>query len=581
MLIALIGGVSFFGYVQFNISVANENERRITELQSVKLPALEALLLLKGDVQNVHNAFSAALVFENQFLLEETFEHANTFLTHINDINWVDKTSVPFTNELTQKFDDYYLASRSVANLLIEHPEQSREYEEDILDVNRKRSALVKDIDKVIDIRKKDYINSLAHINREIVLANNIGSILGALLIIGLVLLAWSISITVVRAVNKSNQLKKVFLDTMSHELRTPINGISGALSLLKATSLSDEQMELVEACKSSEQSICSSIDDILEFSGIVSGKIKVAQLPFTIEPLINNTLQLFQNECEFKGIILKATFESEELKSSTLLGDEQRLCHVLRHLVGNAVKFSQNGIIHIHISSVQDKKFRDRKRITFSIQDNGPGIPDDVIKDVFLPFHQIDGSFSRQHQGIGIGIPMCASLAKAMNGKLSVYNREQGGLEVKFEFNVFSQAKSLDSCSSVTDKNGKSTAINILIVEDNEVNQMVLKTFVKKMGFQSESATNGKEALHLIKQRDFSVILMDCQMPIMDGFDATKEIRRLEKSSKHTPIIAVTANAMEGDRERCLKVGMDDYLKKPVSLDKLKNCINKYLTRE
>jgi len=164
------------------------------------------------------------------------------------------------------------------------------------------------------------------------------------------------------------------------------------------------------------------------------------------------------------------------------------------------------------------------------------------------------------------------------MHGRLSICNRETGGLEVTFEFEALHCLHSIQDPTDQPVAFDNNKTVNVLIVEDNEVNQLVLKSFVVKMGYQSQSAMNGLEALKLIKENQFDIILMDCQMPVMDGFDATKQIRRQEKSGSHTPIIAVTANAMEGDRERCLKAGMDDYLKKPVSLDKLKSTMNKQL---
>jgi signal transduction histidine kinase/ActR/RegA family two-component response regulator len=578
MLIALIGGISFFGYVQFNVSVANDHERRITELQTVKMPVLETLLMLKGDVENVHSAFSTALVFENYFLLDETLEYANTFLTHINDINRIDRTTRSFTHDLTKSFDDYYLSSRDVANLLIKNPEHSRKYETEILEVNKQRNLLIADVDQLIEYRKQDYVNAMAYTSSEIVWANKIGAILGALLIIGLVILAWTISVTVIAAVNKSNHLKKIFLDTMSHELRTPINGISGALSLLESTSLTKEQTELLEACKSSEQTICSSVDDILEFSNMVSGNINMAQLPFTLKPVITEIIQSFNNECQLKGIDLHLEIDDAITSSCTLIGDEQRLAHALRHIIGNSVKFSNQGIINIFVSAKPNNKKHDCQVISISVKDDGPGIPKNKIKDVLEPFHQIDGSFSRQHQGIGIGIPMCASIATAMNGGLRICNRDQGGLEVTFEFEAVNCSQQDMPQARQNYQHDSNQVVNVLIVEDNEVNQLVLKSFVEKMGYKPRSAMNGREALKLFKENTFSIVLMDCQMPVMDGFDATKKIRKLEKSGMHIPIIAVTANAMEGDRERCLKAGMDDYLKKPVSLGKLRTTMNKYL---
>lgn len=581
MLIALIGGISFFGYVQFNVSVANDNERRINELQNVKLPVLETLLLLKRDIEDVHNAFSTALVFENYFLLDETLESANTFLTHINEINAIDPSIQASTDNLKANFNDYYQESKDVANLLIDNPGKSREYESEVIAVNDKRSLLTADIDQLIELRKQDYINSLAYTNREIVSANQFGATVGTLLIFGLIILAWTISITVIQAVNKSNRLKKIFLDTMSHELRTPINGISGAISLLKDTSLNQEQTELVEACKSSEKSISSSIDDILEFSAMMSGSINIIKHPFHLKPMIANTVKIFASECQRKGITVNTAYDTTETESYMVLGDEQRISHALRHIIGNSVKFSHHGKITIFVSSSTIGKNDNERTIKVCVKDEGPGIPKHKLKDVFEPFHQIDGSFSRQHQGIGIGIPMCNSIAKAMKGHLDIRNRVKVGLEVNFEFCTELSTQPVSALESQISTNTHGDNVNVLIVEDNEVNQLVLKSFVSKMGYQSMSALNGQEALDLVAKNQFSMILMDCQMPIMDGFDATRQIRRLKRNEPRIPIIAVTANAMEGDRERCLAAGMDDYLKKPVSMDRLRASMNKFLFSE
>lgn len=582
MLIALLGGIGFFAFMLFNFSVANENERRVAELQNVKLPALEILALLKRDVENVHQSFSTALLFENYVLLDDTLESADTFSQRITDMNQIDASTQQFSKELLQGFNSYYQASNTVAQLLIENPDQSLSYEREIFEINRQRSHLIVEIDEIIEIQKQKFISSLAHTHNEIVSANSMGAIAGGLLILGLVILSWAISITVIRAVNKSNHLKKVFMNTMSHELRTPMNGISGALSLLKSTDLTHEQLELIDACKLSEQSITTSIDDILEFSGMVAGNIKIAQHPFTLSNLMNNTSKTFEGECQLKGMTMSIEYAPHTNPNATLLGDEQRLSHALRHLLGNAIRFSNGGKISIHVSSMLKHNSPDEKHlVNISIKDEGPGIPEEKIHDVFEPFHQIDGSFSRQHQGIGIGIPMSSSIAKAMNGNLTIRNRQPVGLEVTFKFTAVSSSLSLPTQKVIRTGMIDKSDINVLIVEDNEVNQIVLKSFVKKMGYQSQSAMNGLEAVERLAKEKYDIILMDCQMPVMNGFDATREIRKILGPSNRIPIIAVTANAMEGDREKCLKAGMDDYLKKPVSMDRLRTSMEKLLFNE
>jgi signal transduction histidine kinase len=575
MLIALLGGIGFFGYVLFNVSVANDNEERIVELQDVKTPILESLTLLKREIEQVQQSFSTAIVFENEFLLDDALRSSNNYSKHIYKISALDETTQPIVNTLQRDFTEYFTASKAIAIQLIAYPDQSRKYEKEIYDVNQMHNLILEKINLVIDDRKLDFIDSLAHTHREIVLANKLGASLGGLLILGLIILSWAITVTVIKAVNKSNQLKEVFMNTMSHELRTPINGISGALSLLKSTPLTEEQSELIEACKISEQAITTSVDDILEFSGMVSGTIKIAQHPFSLQAVITSTVKSFTIDCESKAISLTTVYDPSFNPLSTTVGDEQRLSHALRHIIGNAIKFSNSGQISIYVSSTPSNKVSDHGEITINVKDEGPGIPPGKLKDVFEPFQQIDGSFSRQHQGIGIGIPMSASIAKAMDGSLRICNRKDVGLEVVFTFcaKIINQALPLTPTTPVHIRGD----INVLIVEDNEVNQLVLKSLIKKMGYQSMSAQNGLEAVNLIKEQSFSIILMDCQMPVMNGFDATKEIRRLQKG-KPTPIIAVTANAMEGDRDRCLDAGMDDYLKKPVSMSRLRAAMNEHL---
>ncbi|MFT6153881.1 MAG: signal transduction histidine kinase/CheY-like chemotaxis protein [Bermanella sp.] len=579
MLIAFLGGMSFLSYVVFNSSVANNNEKRIDELQNVKTPVLEMLSLLKRDIERTQQAFTTAIVFENAFLLDEAKESSDSYSRSIYAITSLDKSIQPIANKLQRDFTDYFQASNRMTIQLIEFPDQSRLHEKKIYHLNQMRSLLVNEIDLIIDNRKQDFISSLAKTHSEIVSANNIGALLGGLLILGLIILSWAVSVTVIKAVNRSNQLKEVFMNTMSHELRTPINGISGALSLLETTQLTEEQVELIDACKISEQSIITSVDDILEFSGMVSGTIKIAQHPLSFYNVIRNTIELFSADMESKGITLSIDYDKSFDPQTMILGDEQRLSHGLRHIMGNAVKFSNSGTIKVSISCQTYNKDPERSMITVCVIDEGPGIPQDKLKTVYEPFQQIDGSFSRQHQGIGIGIPMVNSIAKAMDGALDIRNRKgkYRGLEVEFKF--MAKVTSTPILEPIVKHSLaiQNRDISVLVVEDNEVNQLVLKSFIRKMGYRYQSAFNGQEAVERIANQPFTIILMDCQMPVMNGFDATEAIRRLP-NGKNIPIIAVTANAMVGDRERCLDAGMNDYLKKPVSMGQLRAAMNKFL---
>jgi signal transduction histidine kinase/ActR/RegA family two-component response regulator len=576
MSIAILGGLGFLGYLLFTVLVANDNEHRISELHEVKFPVLEQITLLKRDVNHVHESFSTALVLENYFLLEETYEATRDFSDRTTAIETLDPSMSEWIPPIEQAFDRYYQDAKAIAQILIKQPEKTRELEQAIQEVNQLRLNLNQLIDQTLDERRKQYEVDLGLTNENIKWANSVGAYLGTMLILGLILLAWAISSTVLTAINKSDKLKEIFLATMSHELRTPMNGISGAITLLKNTELTDEQNKLLDACRVSELSITTSIDDILEFTGMMSGSITISKQPFSVLSVIDNTIKLFENECETKHLTIQV--DKQDAPDQIFLGDQQRLNHVLRHLVGNAVKFSQQGEINISVSSQLLHGESNRELISISIKDNGPGIPEASLKTVLKPFRQIDGSFSRQHQGMGIGLPMCNAIARAMNGKMMLRNLKRGGLEATFQFTAQKGFKSVPSESPppVVEHDQNSLG-KVLIVEDNEVNQLVLKGFIKKLGYTSDSALNGEEAVTKVAEHEYDLILMDCQMPIMDGFEATEKIRHYLADKNHIPIIAVTANAMEGDKERCLEAGMDDYLKKPVSLNLLKTTMQKY----
>jgi len=576
MSIAILGGLGFLGYLLFTVLVANDNEHRISELHKVKFPVLEQITLLKRDVNHVHESFSTALVLENYFLLEETYEATRDFSDRTTAIETLDPSMSEWIPPIEQAFDRYYQKAKTIAQILIKQPEKSRELEQAIQEVNQLRLNLNQLIDQTHDEHRKQYEIDLGLTNENIKWANSLGAYLGTMLILGLILLAWAISSTVLTAINKSDKLKEIFLATMSHELRTPMNGISGAITLLKNTELTDEQNKLLDACRVSELSITTSIDDILEFTGMMSGSITISQQPFSVLAVIDNTIKLFENECETKNLSIQV--DKQDAPDQIFLGDQQRLNHVLRHLVGNAVKFSQHGQIEISVSSQLLHGESNRELISISIKDNGPGIPEASLKTVLKPFRQIDGSFSRQHQGMGIGLPMCNAIARAMNGKMILNNLKRGGLEATFQFTAQKGFKSVPSESPPPAVEYDQNALGkVLIVEDNEVNQLVLKGFIKKLGYTSDSALNGEEAVTKVAEHEYDLILMDCQMPIMDGFEATEKIRHYLADKNHIPIIAVTANAMEGDKERCLEAGMDDYLKKPVSLNLLKITMQKY----
>lgn len=416
MLIAALGGIGFLGYLLFTISAANENENRIAALHHTKFPVIEELLRLKRDVANVHESFSAALALENYLLLEDTYTAATNFSDRVGLINELEPATEIFTFGIQESFVDYYESAKSIAHQLIEEPDKSAELVQQMQDVNRKLASLNTLLVSAIQVRKQEYQGLLEQTDMEMKKANNIGVVLGVLLVVGLVALAWWVSVMVVMAVNRSNKLKEIFLATMSHELRTPINGIAGAIKLLKQTELTSEQATLVDACYASEAEIMTTVDDILEFSCMMSGKLNLTNKAFCVRDAVVKTIELFSAQCREKKLDLQ--LQSDVDDSLYVLGDEKKFVHALRHLISNAVKFSRPGVISVQLFLEQDTN-SNSLQIEVCIHDNGPGISQGSMDIVFEPFRQIDGSFSRQHQGVGIGLSICRNLARAMGGML------------------------------------------------------------------------------------------------------------------------------------------------------------------
>jgi signal transduction histidine kinase/CheY-like chemotaxis protein len=585
MTIALLGGLGFLSYLLFNISVAQKHEDSISQLHTIKFPVLEKFSTLKQGLRDVHEDISTALVLEHGFLLEETYSTIKQLSGHINVINELDPTTVEMSQGLKAQIDAYFIAAKEVADVLINSPEQSRLYEEKILNVNFLRHQLNNQLDQILETLNAQYVVALGNTNAQMKSANQFGAVLGFILIVALVVLAWVISVTVLIAINKSDKLKEIFLATMSHELRTPINGISGAISLLKDTDPTDKQKILLDACKLSELSMTTAIDDILEFTSMMSGKIRITPQAFSLQKNLDDIILMFQNDYQMKGLSIAI---DDQLPPGLIYTDLNRITHVLRHLIGNAIKFSDQGYVHVRLvahdingirpipknSTIDNKKCI---KISIIIEDNGPGIDNNLIEDALKPFHQINGSFSRQHQGMGIGLPICSSIAKAMRGKIELQNREQGGLCVRFIFNSPLKEDLQKITKPVTKVRATTNLKKVLIVEDNNVNRMILNGFIKKLGFHTDTANNGEEGLNLATKNDYAMIMMDCQMPIMDGFESTKNIRKIRGEKGQVPIIAVTANAMDGDKERCLESGMNHYIKKPINMDILKKVMSDF----
>jgi PAS domain S-box-containing protein len=374
-----------------------------------------------------------------------------------------------------------------------------------------------------------------------------------------------------------ANQAKSEFLANMSHEIRTPINGIMGMMQLLQTTPLNDEQQKFVSAAITSSERFTRLLSDILDLSSIEAGKMVICPVRFDLGEIQESISGLFSVTARQKGMALEWSQDNDV--PAHVVGDAVRVKQILFNLVGNALKFTEQGVVKVHLSALCAAKGGDI-RIMFSISDTGIGIPDDKLNDLFQPFAQVDGSYTRPYQGAGLGLVIVRRLATLMSGNIDVESGIGQGttVHVVLPFALPNQDVSAPALASPAPGEAKKH-MNILLAEDDLLNQLFMQSILKNLGHTVTLANNGQEALNFLEQNAFDCILMDIQMPEMTGDEATRRIRSSPNlgHKKNIPIIAVTAHTQPGDRERFLADGMDDYLSKPVSVDGLERVLAKY----
>ena len=367
-----------------------------------------------------------------------------------------------------------------------------------------------------------------------------------------------------------ANEAKSRFLANTSHELRTPMNAVIGMNRMLMATDLAPDQRELAETVALASENLLLTIDDIMDFSALDAGSLGLEPSDVDLHQTVANALRLVQDEAKRKGLALKSAM-SDDLPA-VLRSDSRRLSQILVKLLANAVKFTELGTVTVRLEAMAEGAVR------FAIEDTGIGVPAEHQEKIFAPFTQGDSSTTRRYAGTGLGLTICRALVERLGGRLNFESRPEGGSVFWFALPPLTTEPDDSDESTHTVSPGRFTG-SVLVAEDNLINLKLTFHQLHLLGVSVEVAANGREALEALNRRHFDLVLMDIQMPELDGYGVTSKLRQMESGSgRRTPVIALTAHALSSDRERCLAAGMDDHLTKPASIEDLRQILERWL---
>ncbi len=377
-----------------------------------------------------------------------------------------------------------------------------------------------------------------------------------------------------------ANVAKSQFLATMSHEIRTPMNGVLGALDLLRRSQLDVDQRRLVRTAASSGASLMAILNDVLDHSKIEAGKLSLQYQPMSLNSMALSVIALFRANAESKGLTLRLDLDPEV--DEWVIGDAQRLKQVLLNLVGNAIKFTERGGVTLRLTPQRAPE--GWAGVLFEVSDTGIGMEPGALANLFQPFHQIDGTRSRRRGGTGLGLAISQRIVEAMGSHIDVKTQPGRGSRFRFALSLEQDRSSEHSAPIDSAMGGLDDAApllgRVLVVEDNDVNRMIAREVLLSLGLSVLEASDGVQALEMLELQPVDLVLMDCQMPVMDGYAATEEIRKREArlGLPRLPVLALTANAFEEDAARSREAGMDAHLAKPYTRDQLQELLKSWL---
>lgn len=386
-------------------------------------------------------------------------------------------------------------------------------------------------------------------------------------------------------AAEAANETKSSFLTNMSHELRTPLSGVVGVTELLRRTTLDAIQREYVGIIRTSSELLLELINDLLTFARIEAGKLELHPHDFNLNYLINDALAMLRLQAVEKGLQFDCCIGPGV--PAHLIGDSTRLSQIIINLASNAIKFTDSGSVSVTVRLLSENA--GSATLRFSVSDTGIGIPADRTDAIFAPFTQVDGSTSRKYGGTGLGLSICQQLAELMGSRITVQSVEGAGSTFCFEVELPKQTSAEQQPRSADPECGEEAATapggnrgRILLAEDHATNRRVIKMMIASLGYQVDGVANGLLAVSALKSTGYDLVLMDCQMPEMDGYEASAMIRdpRSGVLNHSVPIVALTANALEEARQKCLAAGMNDFLTKPVLVRQLESILDTWISK-